>query len=84
MRLNLSRQDKRESIEVSARRIAARMQNLPPPINDSTLQQAGQQSTVTVVNQATTQNVSTASSTSKQNNVGQAAASAMPISNRHM
>ena len=82
MRLNLSRQDERESIEISARRIAARMQNLPPPINDSTLQQAGQQSTVTVINQSTVQNVSTASSSSKENNVGQYGKQSIPISNR--
>ena len=51
-------------------------------VNDTTLQQAGQQTTVSVVNQSTTQNISTASSSSKQNNVGQTQQS-IPISNTH-
>ena len=49
---------------------------------DATLQQAGQQSVITVVNQTNTQNVSTASSSSNQANVGQTQQS-IPISNRH-
>ena len=50
--------------------------------NESTLQQSGQQSTVSVVNHTNTTNVSTASSTSKQNNVGQTQQS-IPITNSH-
>ena len=58
------------------------MSMMSPPPTDTTLQQAGQQGTVTVVNHSNTQNISTASSTSKQANVGQTQQS-IPISNRH-
>jgi len=81
MRQNLESQDLTESIEGGMRMVAAQMQNMPS-INESTLQQAGQQTTVTVVNQSNTQNISTASSSSKQNNVGQTQQS-IPISNTH-
>ena len=81
LRQNLSSQDLTEKIEGSMRMVAAQMQNLPS-FNDATLQQAGQQTTVREVNQSSTENVSTASSTSKQNNVGQTQQS-IPISNTH-
>ena len=81
MRQNLESQDLTESIEGGMRMVAAQMQNMPS-INESALQQAGQQSTVSVVNQSNTQNISTASSSSKQNNVGQTQQS-IPISNTH-
>jgi hypothetical protein len=81
MRVNLHKQDLTEKIEGSMRMVAAQMQNMPS-INESTLQQAGQQSTVSVVNQSNTQNISTASSSSNQNNVGQTQQS-IPISNTH-
>ena len=51
-------------------------------VNDTQLQQAGQQGTVTVVNESTTVNSSTASSQSQQNNVGQTQQS-IPITNIH-
>ena len=57
------------------------MQSLASPV-EKALQQAGQQSTVSVVNQSNTQNISTASSSSNQNNVGQTQQS-IPISNTH-
>ena len=49
---------------------------------DATLQQAGQQSTVTVMNQTSVTNASSASSSSNQSNVGQTQQS-IPISNTH-
>ena len=54
----------------------------PSDVNQKALQDAGQQSTITVVNESTTQNISSASSSSKQNNVGQTQQS-IPISNIH-
>ena len=57
------------------------MQSLESPA-EKALQQAGQQTTVTVVNQSNTQNISTASSSSNQANVGQTQQS-IPISNTH-
>jgi hypothetical protein len=59
-----------------------RMQNLPPSIPDTTLQQAGQVPVIKIVNQSNTVNSSTASSSSKQNSVGQTQQS-IPISNMH-
>jgi len=47
------------------------MSMMSPPPADTTLQKTGQMGTVRVVNQTQTQNISTASSSSKQNNIGQ-------------
>ena len=84
MRQNLAKQDETESILGSLRMAKARMANIGPigiSQSESALQQAGQQSTVSVVNQSNTQNISTASSSSNQANVGQTQQS-IPISNR--